>query len=155
MPTSKIVRKYVPENSIVRNLVLVKFFLGVFSCFCSYAQKGVTKLDTLYNRILALCKKKDISGSKLCLELGLSKSVLSDIKSGRKKGISITTAQKIASYFGVSVGYLLGEETAKEVNAYDGFSARKKALVEFVKTVPDDKAEMILRVVQSIVNSEN
>jgi transcriptional regulator with XRE-family HTH domain len=46
----------------------------------------------------------------MCFELGLSKSTLSDIKSGRKKGVSTNTAQKIASYFNVSVGYLLGEE---------------------------------------------
>ena len=30
---------------------------------------------------------------------------------GRRTGVSAVTAQKIASYFGVSVGYLLGEET--------------------------------------------
>ena len=130
--------------------------LGVFSCFCSYAQKEVTNLGTLYDRILDLCKKNGVSGSKMCLELGLSKSVLSDIKSGRKKGVSITTAQKIASYFGVSVGYLLGEETAvKEAGVDDTFSESKRALIAFVKTVPEDKAEMILRVVKSIMGNEN
>ena len=65
---------------------------------------------TLYDRIQDLCKSKGVSGSRMCLDLGLSKSTLSDIKSGRKKGVSTETAKKIASYFGVSVGYLLGEE---------------------------------------------
>jgi transcriptional regulator with XRE-family HTH domain len=46
----------------------------------------------------------------MCLDLGLSKSTLSDIKSGRKKGVSTSTAAKIAAYLDVSVGYLLGEE---------------------------------------------
>ena len=64
----------------------------------------------LYDRIMFLCKQKGVSGSRMCLDLGLSKSTLSDIKGGRKKGISTNTAQKIASYFGVSVGHLLGEE---------------------------------------------
>lgn len=32
---------------------------------------------------------------------------------GRKKSISAETANKIASYFGVSVGYLLGAEAEK------------------------------------------
>ena len=68
---------------------------------------------TLYERIQELCKQKGVAGSRMCLDLGLSKSTLSDIKSGRKKGVSAVTAQKIASYFGVSVGYLLGEETEK------------------------------------------
>ena len=69
---------------------------------------------TLYDRIIELCKQKGVSGSRMCLELGLSKSTLSDIKSGRKKGISTSTAQKMAAYLGVSVGYLLGEEEQEE-----------------------------------------
>ena len=32
---------------------------------------------------------------------------------GRRTGLSAASAQKIASYFGVTVGYLLGEETEK------------------------------------------
>lgn len=68
---------------------------------------------TLYDRIIELCKAKGVSGSRMCLDLGLSKSTLSDMKSGRKKGISTITAQKMANYFGVTVGYLLGEEETK------------------------------------------
>ena len=64
----------------------------------------------LYNRIIDLCKDKGVSGSRMCLDVGISKSTLSDIKNGRKKGVSTATAQKIASYFDVSVGYILGEE---------------------------------------------
>lgn len=69
---------------------------------------------TLYDRITELCKEKGVSGSRMCLDLGLSKSTLSDIKSGRKKGVSTSTAQKMAAYLNVSVGYLLGEEEQKE-----------------------------------------
>ena len=72
---------------------------------------------TLYDRIIELCKAKGVSGSRMCLDLGLSKSTLSDIKNGRKKGISTTTAQKMASYLGVTVGYLLGEEENKKAPA--------------------------------------
>ena len=46
----------------------------------------------------------------MCTDIGISKGTLTDLKSGRKKGISAANAQKIASYFDVSVGYLLGEE---------------------------------------------
>ena len=66
---------------------------------------------TLYERLCFLCEKKGIKGGKMCVDLGLSKSVMTDLKSGRKKGFSAETAQRIASYFGVSVGYLLGEES--------------------------------------------
>ena len=75
---------------------------------------------TLYERINELCKAKGVSGSRMCLDLGLSKSTLSDIKSGRKKGISTATAQKMASYLGVSVGYLLGEEENEKAPTNSG-----------------------------------
>ena len=69
---------------------------------------------TLYDRLDALCKERGIKGGRMCTDLGISKSLMTDLKSGRKKTISAITAQKIATYFGVSVGYLLGEEEQKE-----------------------------------------
>ena len=56
----------------------------------------------------------------MCLDLGLSKSTMSEMKAGRTKGISTTTAQKIASYFGVTIGYLLGEEEKEKKPADEG-----------------------------------
>jgi len=91
---------------------------------------------TLYDRIIELCKEKGISGSRMCLDLGLSKSTLSDIKSGRKKGISTSTAQKMAAYLGVSVGYLLGEEAQKEKPLING-DEELTEYVQILKTRPE------------------
>lgn len=69
---------------------------------------------TLYESILSLCKEKGIKGGKMCVDLGLSKSLMTDLKSGRKKGITAETAQKIADYFSVSVDRVLnGPEKEK------------------------------------------
>ena len=113
-------------------------------------------MSTLYKRITELCKAQGVSGSRMCLDLGMSKSTLSDIKSGRKKGVSTATAQKMAAYLNVSVGYLLGEEDEKkeQPTEFDGLSDKHKALIEFAMSVPDDKAEMILRVMKSIVEAD-
>ena len=46
----------------------------------------------------------------MCAEIGISKGILTDLKSGRKKSLYAETAYKIATYLGVSVGYLLGYE---------------------------------------------
>ena len=70
-------------------------------------------MGTLYENIIALCNKRGIKGGKLCTDIGMSKGILTDLKMGRQTGISAANAQKIASYFGVSVGYLLGKETEK------------------------------------------
>lgn len=110
-------------------------------------------MGTLYERINALCKSKGVSGSRMCLDLGLSKSTMSDLKSGRIKGVSIPTAQKIAGYFGISVDELYGEEVKKEKPTVedDGLTENQRALIEFAKHVPDESAAMILKVIRSIV----
>ncbi len=110
-------------------------------------------MGTLYERIIALCKERGVSGSRMCLDLGLSKSTLSDMKNGRTKGISVPTAQKIAGYFGITVDELYGEKEKATVQD-DGLTEKQRILMDFVQSVPDDKAEMILRVMKSIVESD-
>ncbi len=67
-------------------------------------------MGTLYENIMSLCEAKGIKGGKMCSDIGISKGLLTDLKMGRRSGVSAVTAQKIASYFNVSVGYLLGTE---------------------------------------------
>ncbi len=119
-------------------------------------KKGGADLSSLYNRIVELCEEKGIKGGKMCTDIGMSKGILTDLKMGRQTGISTANAQKIATYFGVTVGYLLGEEDEKkeQPTEYDGLSEKRKALIDFALSVPDDKAEMILRVMKSIVESD-
>ena len=42
--------------------------------------------------------------------MGLSRGLITDLKMGRKKSLSAQTAQKIATYFDVTVAQLLGQE---------------------------------------------
>ena len=113
---------------------------------------------TLHSRIIELCKEKGISGSRMCLDLGMSKSTLSDLKSGRKKSFTADTAHRIASYLGVSVAYLLGEEGKDEKKEqsidFDGLSENRKALVDFAMSISEDKAEKFLRLLKSIEEAD-
>ena len=68
----------------------------------------------LYENIYALCNERKITPGALCGELGFRRSVLSDLKNGRKKSLDTTTLIKIAEYFNVSVDYLLTGEEAKK-----------------------------------------
>lgn len=67
-------------------------------------------MNPIYTQISALCTQHNITPCKLCSELGISRGIITDLKAGRKKDLQATTAWKIANYFGVSVGYLLGLE---------------------------------------------
>ena len=110
-------------------------------------------MSTLYKNILSLCEERGIKGGKMCADTGISKGLLTDLKMGRRTGVSAATAQKIASYFGVSVGYLLGKEEKKEkpIND-DGLSEIKKEFIRKVEGMTDDqiaKLEQILDLVEN------
>lgn len=60
-------------------------------------------MGTLYENIKELCDERGIAPSNFGYEMTGSKAFMTELKMGRKKGISAATAQKIADYFGVSV----------------------------------------------------
>ena len=68
-------------------------------------------MSILYEKISQLCEQRGVTRYKMCKEIGIQPSIVTDLKSGRKKGLSADVAQKIANYFGVTVAYLLGVET--------------------------------------------
>ena len=112
-------------------------------------------MGNLYENIMSLCEERGIKGGKMCTDIGISKGLLTDLKMGRRSGVSAVTAQKIATYFDVSVGVLLGEEQKKEqTTETDGLSEKRKALIDFAMSVPDDKAEMILQVMKTILKND-
>lgn len=69
----------------------------------------------------------------------------------------IDKIESMAEYFGVLKSELIEEklleEKEKAVND-DGLSEKHRALIDFAKSVPEDKAEMILRVMKSILADE-
>ena len=105
---------------------------------------------TLHSRIISLCKERGISGSRMCLDLGMSKSTLSDLKSGRKKSFTAETAQKIASYLGVSVAYLLGEEEKEQPAILGELSDDKIKLIKRLDHLSEEKIRLLLQVAESL-----
>ena len=106
---------------------------------------------TLYENIIALCESRGIKGGRMCTELGISKSIITDLKMGRKTGLSAKNAQKIASYFGVSVGYLLGEEEKKEQPIQNELSIKKQEFIQKIEKMTDaqiERLEQILALVE-------
>ena len=106
---------------------------------------------TLYERIIKLCKLKKVSASRMCLDLGLSKSTMSNMKSGRAKRLSVPTSQKIANYFGITVDELYGDEQKEKPTVQDdGLSDEKRKLLDRIKDLPEEQIELLLRVAESI-----
>lgn len=112
-------------------------------------------MGNLYDTILTLCESRGIKGGKMCTDIGISKGLLTDLKMGRRTGVSAVTAQKIASYFNVSVAYLLGEEKDEDQKEKptvqdDGLSEEKRKLIDKIKKLPEDKIQLLLQIAESI-----
>ena len=111
-------------------------------------------MGILYENIISLCEERGIKGGKMCTDIGMSKGILTDLKMGRQTGLSAANAQKIANYFGVSVGYLLGEEDEKKSTDDDGLSEKVQELMKFARSVPDDKVDLVLKLMKTIVEAD-
>ena len=101
-------------------------------------------MDNLFDRIQALCYERGIRPGRLCDELGLSRSLMTDLKMGRKKTVNAETAQKIAAFLGVSVGQLLGQETSMQnVSSADILDAVDIAFYGDFKELNDEEKETV------------
>lgn len=77
-----------------------------------YEQNGPIEpnMGNLFTVLQKLCDEKGITGYRMCKDVGIQPSIMTDLKMGRRVGVNAETASKIANYFNVSVDYLLGKE---------------------------------------------
>ena len=90
-------------------------------------------MEDLYKRIEDLCNNRGVTITTMCKESGASRASLTDLKKGRKQGLSAETLAKIAVYFGVSIDYLL-----------TGVETKKAPTPEGERTVSDDDIKFAL-----------
>ena len=106
-------------------------------------------MSNVYNIIASLCEDKGVSSYRMCKDIGMQPSVMTDLKKGRKQTLHPDSLSKIATYFGVSVDYLLGNEKSAQA-AEDGEDA---GTIDFSNLrnadgtpVSDEKMKIIMRI---------
>ena len=105
-------------------------------------------MSTLYESIKALCDEKGIKPGKMCVDLDISKSMMTKLKNGSKQSIQVETAQKIADYFGVSVDCVLGSEEKKTAAASaDGLSEEERKFIEWYRSQASEKDKALVRMI--------
>lgn len=109
---------------------------------------------TIYNNIKSLCDERGVKPGRMCVELGMSKSILTGLKNGTKKNIQTDTAQKIADYFGVTVDRVLGAEKEAAAPKDVGLSPMESQLMEYVRALTDGQKKMLLAQLQALKNQE-
>ena len=92
--------------------------------------KKVVYFMAFYENYLKLCEKAGKTPSAAALEMGLSKPTVNRWKKGG--GATDATALKVASYFGVTVKELTGEEQKEKPSTPegDGLDVEAKAFAE-------------------------
>lgn len=103
-------------------------------------------------KIRAARKAKGLSLEELGKILGVQKSAVAKYENGRITNIGLTKLKKISEVLEIPPHELIYEdEQNKKPIKDDGLSNNQKLLIEFAKSVPDDKAAMVLRVMKSIL----
>ena len=116
-------------------------------------KEGANKMCTI-NKITEIMEEKGFNQKDLTDYLGIHKNVYTGWKSGRIKSYKKYLPQ-IAAFLDVSVDYLLGMEEKKEKTTQeDGLTESQRKLIAFAKSVPDDKVDLVLKVMQSIVEAD-
>ena len=88
--------------------------------------------------------------------VGVSTATFSDYINA-KKYPRIDKIDILADYFGILKSDLIedkSQEEIKEPAMFDGLSENQKKLMLFAQTVPEDKAALALRLIQSIVEAD-
>lgn len=93
------------------------------------------------------------SRKEICQALGYSYFTFSDWVNGKKMP-RMDKVEQLANYFGIKKSDLIEEPKKEQPTEYDGLSEKRKALMQFAMSVPEDKADMILQVMKTILQND-
>ena len=116
-------------------------------------------MSNLYENIKEACALKGTNVSRMCLDLGMSKSVISDLKSGKKKGLSTETLTKVSNYLDTTSDKLLGIEKSPSPTRGDELieileAAKERsdlrALFMLAKDTPPDEIKKTISILKAL-----
>lgn len=105
-------------------------------------------MPTVYETIVRLCDERGITPGKMCNDLGMSRSTMTELKKGRSQTLKLEKASKIASYLNVPIEVLTGEQQKSPQPEAEGesfsnqfFAAYGKQNEEFTEKQIEDIAK--------------
>ena len=116
---------------------------------------------TMVERIDELLRERGISGSRMSIDLGMSRSLMTELRKGRARSVTAETASRIADYLGVSTDYLLGKDTEgrdndpleRELASYlDEMRSRpeKRMLFSVTRNATKEQIEAIVHMIEQL-----
>lgn len=119
--------------------------------------------SSLKNRLYEAITIRGKKAVDLTRDLDIPKSAVSQYLSGKSQKMDSARLYAIAKYLDVAEPWLLGYDVPMDRSAeakkeqpteYDGLSEKRKALMQFAMSVPEDKADMILQVMKTILKND-
>ena len=112
---------------------------------------------TIYQRIKQLREERGITQQELAEKMGYkTASAINKIELGLRD-INQSKIVSFADALGTTPGYLMGWEDKKTEPAAENGNKLSEShiyLMDFVKTVPEDKIDLLLKVMRSIVEDD-
>lgn len=106
----------------------------------------------LAQNILFYMDLKGVTKQQLCSTLDIKYSTFCEWIKGRAYP-RIGAVELLAHYFGCEKADLIEDRRKKDAGD-DGLSDSQRALIQFAETVPAEKAPLVLRVMQSIMEDK-
>ena len=114
-------------------------------------------MDTMYERIVDLCKKRGVTPSAMCDEMGIRRGTISDLKAGKAKKLSADNTAKIAEYLGTTTDYLItGVNSRKNaqfeemLKSAQSISPEKQKLLDAVDGMSKDELVRLLKIIEAM-----
>lgn len=122
-------------------------------------QKGVIFVEKNIGSIIKQARlQKGYTQEALAQLVGVQKSAVAKWENGRVSEIKRSNIGSLSEVLGLDPVLLVSDSDAlnkeKPTVQDDGLSENKRRLIEFAKSVPEDKAEMILQVMRTIVEAD-
>lgn len=71
-------------------------------------------MSILYEKISQLCEQRGITRYKMCKEIGIQPSIVTDLKSGRKKGYPLMLRKKLQTILMSRLRIFWGSKPSKK-----------------------------------------
>lgn len=105
-------------------------------------------------KIRAARMSKGMTQEELGEILGVQKSAIAKYESGRVVNIKRSSLKTISAVLDIPPAELISEEVKKPTVQDDRLSEGKQQLIDFAKSVPEDKIDLVLKIMKSIVEAD-
>ena len=112
-------------------------------------------MSNLYKTIMNLCLEHGVSGAKVCSEIGISRSLLTELKKGRSKTLTLSTAKKFADYFGVPIETFTEEEPPEPVEIVrDELFEKRKILFDLSEKATKEDLDKFIKMMNVMLGED-